>query len=195
MGHGRGCALSQTRGGTSRFVAGRRTNLRNDDRASTPCGYPPSVDRVCRRHPVGAGVVASLARPGGNVTGFSQREYGLGAKSLELLKEVAPRLAYVAVVRDATTTGGAAQFAAIQTAAAAFGIEATTIDAHDNAEIERNIIAFADRGNSGLIVATGAQVQVHRALIITLAARYRLPAIYPSRFDLRARVERRRGIA
>ena len=134
--------------------------------------------------PVGAGVVASLARPGGNVTGFSLREYGLTAKSLELLKQVAPSLAYVAVVRDATTTGGAAQFAAIQTAAPAFGIDATAIDAHDNGEIERNIIEFAGRGNSGLIVATGAQVQVHRELIITLATRYRLPAIYPYRYDI-----------
>jgi putative ABC transport system substrate-binding protein len=139
---------------------------------------------VAATDPVGAGVVASLARPGGNVTGFSQREYGLSAKSLELLKETAPNVTSVAVLRDAGTTGGTAQFAAIQTAASGFGVEAAAIDVRDNGEIERNIVACAARGNCGLIAATGSRVQVHRELIISLAARHRLPTIYPNRDDV-----------
>jgi putative tryptophan/tyrosine transport system substrate-binding protein len=132
--------------------------------------------------PVGGGLVASLARPGGNVTGFSQREFGLGAKSLELLKELAPGLQRVAVIRDSTTTGGVGQFGAIRTASPGLGVELTPIDVHDAGEIERAVAAFARQSNGGLIVTTGALVSVHLNLIIMLAARHRLPTIYPFRY-------------
>jgi ABC-type uncharacterized transport system substrate-binding protein len=132
--------------------------------------------------PVGGGLIASLARPGGNVTGFSVQEFGLRAKSLELLKELAPHLARVVVLRDSTTTGGVAQFAAVQTAAPALGMESTSIDSHDAREIERAVAAFARQPNGGLIVTTGAGGEAHRELIVKLAARQRLPAIYPYRY-------------
>jgi putative tryptophan/tyrosine transport system substrate-binding protein len=132
--------------------------------------------------PVGGGLIASLARPGGNVTGFSVQEFGLRAKSLEFLKELAPRLARVAVLRDSTTTGGVAQFAAVQTAAPALAVELTSIDSHDAREIERAVAAFARQPNGGLIVTTGAGGEAHRELIVKLAARQRLPAIYPYRY-------------
>jgi ABC-type uncharacterized transport system substrate-binding protein len=132
--------------------------------------------------PVGGGLVASLARPGGNVTGFSQQEFGLRAKSLELLKELSPRTTRVAVLRDSTTTGGVAQFAAVQTAAPALGVELTSIDSHVAGEIERTVAAFARQPNGGLIVTAGARGEAHRELIIKLAARHRLPAVYPWRY-------------
>jgi putative tryptophan/tyrosine transport system substrate-binding protein len=132
--------------------------------------------------PVGGGLIASLARPGGNVTGFSIQEFGLRAKSLEFLKEHAPHLARVAVLRDSTTTGGAAQFAAVQAVAPAFRIESTSIDTHDSDEIERAITVFAREPNGGLIVTTGAGAEAHRELIVKLAARHGLPAIYPYRY-------------
>src|SRR5262245_626646 len=102
--------------------------------------------------PVGGGLVASLSHPGGNVTGFSARELGFSAKWLELLKEVAPRILRVVVLRDSTTTGGVGQFAAIQTAAHAFGVELTPIDLHDASEIERAVATFASQPNGGLIM-------------------------------------------
>jgi ABC-type uncharacterized transport system substrate-binding protein len=132
--------------------------------------------------PVGGGLVASLARPGGNVTGFSQQEFGLRAKSLELLKELSPRTARVAVLRDSTTTGGIAQFAAVQTAAPALGVELTSIDVRDAGEIERTVAAFVRQPNGGLIVTAGARGEAHRELIIKLAAGHRLPAVYPWRY-------------
>src|SRR5262249_34518645 len=132
--------------------------------------------------PVGGGLVASLARPGGNVTGFSVQEFGLRAKSLELLKELAPRTARVAVLRDSTTTGGIAQFAAVQTAAPVLGVELTSIDLRDAGEIERIVAESARQANGGLIVTTGAGAEAHRELIIKLAARHRLPTIYPYRY-------------
>jgi putative ABC transport system substrate-binding protein len=131
--------------------------------------------------PVGGGLIASLARPGGNVTGFSVQEFGLRAKSLELLKEIAPRTARVAVLRDSTTTGGIAQFAAVQTAAPALAVELTSIDVRDAGEIERVVAAFARQPNGGLIVTAGARGEAHNELIINLAAQERLPAVYPWR--------------
>jgi putative ABC transport system substrate-binding protein len=132
--------------------------------------------------PVGGGLIASLARPGGNVTGFSVQEFGLRAKSLEVLKELSPRITRAAVLRDSTTTGGVAQFAAVQTAAPALGVELTPIDVRDAGEIERAVTAFARRANSGLILASAAGAELHRKLIIVLAAHHRLPAIYPYRY-------------
>jgi putative ABC transport system substrate-binding protein len=131
--------------------------------------------------PVGGGLVASLAHPGGNVTGFLARELGFSAKWLELLKEVAPRLVRVAVLRDSTTTGEVGQFAAIQTAAPAFGVELTPIDLRDAREIERAVTAFARQPNGGLIMESASRADLHRKLIIALAAQHQLPAIYPLR--------------
>src|SRR5262245_17933546 len=134
--------------------------------------------------PVGGGLVASLAHPGGNVTGFLARELGFSAKWLELLKEVAPRLERVAVLRDSTTTGGVGQFAAIQTAAPAFGVELTPIDLRDAIEIERAVRAFARQPNGGLIMISASRADLHRKLIIALAAQHQLPAIYPVRLQV-----------
>jgi ABC-type uncharacterized transport system substrate-binding protein len=132
--------------------------------------------------PVGGGLIASLARPGGNVTGFSVQEFGLRAKSLELLKELSPRIVRVGVLRDSMTTGGIAQFAAVQTAAPTLGVELTSIDLHDAGEIERTVAAFARQPNGGLIVTAGARGEAHRELIIKLAAGQWLPAVYPWRY-------------
>jgi putative ABC transport system substrate-binding protein len=132
--------------------------------------------------PVGGGLVASLAHPGGNVTGFAQRDFGLSAKSLELLREIAPRFSRAAVLRDSTATGGAGQLGAIQAAAPSFGIELTPIDLRDAGEIEREVTAFARQSNGALFVTSSARATAHRELIISLAARYKLPAVYPFRY-------------
>jgi putative ABC transport system substrate-binding protein len=132
--------------------------------------------------PVGAGLVASLARPGGNITGFTAFEYGMSAKWLELLKEIAPRVTRVAVVRDPGITAGIGQFAAIQVAAPSFGVELTPVDGRDAGEIERAVAAFAQGANGGLIVTASPAIAARRELIMTLAARHRLPAVYPFRY-------------
>ena len=132
--------------------------------------------------PVGSGYVASLARPGGNATGFASTEFGISGKWLELLKEIAPRVTRVAVFRDASTALGIGQLGAIQSAAPAFGMELSPIDVRDAGEIERAVATFARGSNNGLVVAAGPLASLHRELIITLAARHRLPAVYPSRF-------------
>jgi len=133
--------------------------------------------------PVGAGFVASLAQPGGNVTGFTAFEFTLSAKWLELLKDIAPRVTRVAVIRDPTVPGGVGQFAAIQGAAVALGVELVTVDMRSNAEIDRGVTAFARQPNGGLIT-TSPRSAVHRSTIIALAARYRLPAVYPYRYHV-----------
>ena len=136
--------------------------------------------------PVGAGFVKSLARPGGNVTGFSLFEYGLSGKWLELLKEIAPSVTRAAVLREAAVASGVGQYAIIQALAPSLGIELRTIDLHDPGEIERGVLAFAREPNCGLIVVGAPSGVVHRDLIITLAARHRLPAIYPYSFFVTA---------
>jgi putative ABC transport system substrate-binding protein len=128
--------------------------------------------------PVGAGFVESLARPGGNATGFVQFEYGLSAKWLELLKEVAPRTMRAAILRDAALAAGIGQFGAIQSVAPLLGIEVNPISVRDASEIERAVAAFAVSGNGGLIVTGSALTQAHRELINSLAARHKLPAVY-----------------
>src|SRR5262245_34632863 len=133
--------------------------------------------------PVGGGFVGSLARPGGNATGFSAFEYGLSSKWLELLKEIAPRTTQAAVIRDSSNSGGIGQFAAIQAVAPSLGVEVSAVDARDPSEIERAITALAGEPNRGLIV-TSPRSAVNRTQIITLAARYRLPAIYPFRYHV-----------
>jgi putative ABC transport system substrate-binding protein len=132
--------------------------------------------------PVGAGFVESLARPGGNVTGFTVFEYGIGAKWLELLKEIAPHVTRAAVIRDPTIASGIGQWGAIQTAAPSFGVELRPVDVRDASEIERAVAAFARSANGGLIVAASTLAIVHREPIITLAARHKLPAVYANRF-------------
>ena len=132
--------------------------------------------------PVGAGFVASLARPGGNATGFTFFEYGVSGKWLELLKQIAPRVTRAAVLRDSTLMASMGQFAAIQSVAPSFGVELIPIDTRQPDEIEHAVAAFAHGSNGGLIVVSGTTAIVHRDLIITLAARHRLPAVYPFRY-------------
>jgi putative ABC transport system substrate-binding protein len=131
--------------------------------------------------PVGAGFVASVARPGGNATGFMLSEYSTSGKWLELLKEIAPRVTRAAIIRDPTLTATVAQFAAIQSAAASVGVELNPIDMRNTGEIERAVAAFARAPNGGLIVTAGG-TSARRSLIITLAARHKLPAVYPFRY-------------
>jgi putative tryptophan/tyrosine transport system substrate-binding protein len=132
--------------------------------------------------PVGAGFVPSLARPGGNTTGFSVLDYGLSAKWLELLKEVVPGVTRVAVLRDPSSQAGIGQLAAMQAVAPSLGMELTPLDVRDPGEIERGLNEFARAGKGGLIVTSSPSQGVYRKVIITLAARYRLPAIHPFRF-------------
>jgi putative ABC transport system substrate-binding protein len=131
--------------------------------------------------PVGAGYVDSLARPGGNATGFTVFEYGIAAKWLELLKEIAPRVTRAAVLRDSAIAAGPGQFGVIQAAAPSLGVELRVVDMRDAGEIERAIAAFAQGSNNGLIVTGSPAAMFHRDLITTLAARHRLPAVYPHR--------------
>ena len=128
--------------------------------------------------PVGAGYVDSLARPGGNATGFTSFEYGISAKWLELLKQIAPRLTRVAILRDTTIAAGTGQYGAIQSVAPSFGVESSPVNVRDAGEIERAVAAFASAANSGLIVTASAPAVIHRNLIITLAAQHKLPAVY-----------------
>jgi putative ABC transport system substrate-binding protein len=131
--------------------------------------------------PVGVGLVDNLAKPGGNVTGFMTYEYSIGSKWLELLKQLAPSMTRAAVLRDAVVPSGNAQFATIQAVAQSFGVEVSPINVRDAGEIERAIAAFARAPNGGLIVTPNASVSVHRDVIIALAARHKLPAVYPYR--------------
>jgi putative ABC transport system substrate-binding protein len=132
--------------------------------------------------PVGAGYVESLARPGGNATGFVNFEYGISAKWLELLKQIAPGVTRAAVIRDPAISAGLGLFGAIQSVAPSVGVEVSPVDARDAGEIERGVTAFARAPNVGLIVTGSALAVVHRDLIIALAARHKLPAIYFERF-------------
>jgi putative tryptophan/tyrosine transport system substrate-binding protein len=134
--------------------------------------------------PVGAGLVDSLAKPGGNLTGFMLFEYGTTAKWLELLKEIAPDIKRAAVLRDRSNPAGTAQFGTIQAAASSVRVEVSPINVRDASEIERGIAAVARSANGGLIVTGSASAGVNRDLIITLAARHTLPAVYSNRFEV-----------
>jgi len=134
--------------------------------------------------PVGAGFVDTLARPGGNVTGFMNFEYSLSGKWLELLKQIAPSMTRAAVLKDPAFGVGSVQFGAIQAVAQSLGIEVSPINVRDAGEIERAIAAFARSANGALIVTSGISASVHRELIIALAARYKLPAIYSNRANV-----------
>ena len=132
--------------------------------------------------PVGAGVVDSLARPGGNATGFMNFEFSLSGKWLELLKQIAPGVTRVAVLRDPAVGSGTSQFAVIQAVAPSLRVEVNPVNMRDAGEIEHSIEVFARAPNGGLIVTAGGAAQRHRELIITLAARHKLPAVYYERF-------------
>jgi putative ABC transport system substrate-binding protein len=136
--------------------------------------------------PVGAGFVASLARPGGNATGFTNYEYSMSGKWLELLKEIAPGVTRAAVLRDPAVASGIGQFGAVQIVAPSLGVEVSPVDIRDAREIERAVTAFARGSNGGLIVTGSAAAIVHRELIATLAARHSLPAVYPGRYSITA---------
>jgi putative ABC transport system substrate-binding protein len=140
---------------------------------TVPIVFPGFVD------PVGAGVVESLARPGGNATGFMNFEYSMGGKWLELLKQIAPGVTRAAVLRDTTTPSGIAQFGVIQAAAPSLRVEVIPVNMRDAGEIERTVTAFARSPNGGLIATSGGGAATfHRDLIVTLAARHKLPAVY-----------------
>ena len=148
---------------------------------SVPLVFAQSID------PVGAGFIDNLARPGGNVTGFLQFEFDLAGKWLELLKEIAPQVKRVGVLRDpGTTTGGAGQWAVIQAFSRPAGVELSRIDLRSAGEIERDMTAFARSPNGGLIAGVSTVGQIHHELIVSLAARHRLPVIYPYRFFVTA---------
>jgi putative ABC transport system substrate-binding protein len=136
--------------------------------------------------PVGAGFVDSLARPGGNATGFTLFEFGMSGKWLELLKEIVPTLKRVAVLRDAAIGSGTGQLAAIQAVAPTFGVELSPIGVRDAAEIERAVAGFSNIPGGGLIVTASTLALVHRDLIVALAQRYQLPAVYGDRVLVKA---------
>jgi len=139
---------------------------------------------VSTADPVGGGFVSNLARPGGNTTGFALYEYGTSAKWLELLKEIAPTVTRVAVVRDPALVSGTGQLAAIQAVAPSFGVELSPVDVRDAGEIERAIATFARSPNGGLIVTASPAQAAQRKLIITQAAQHRLPAVYGFRYNV-----------
>jgi len=143
---------------------------------TVPVVFPQSID------PVGGGNVASLARPGGNITGFTQFEYSLSGKWLQLLKEIAPGVKRVGVLRSGAGPAGIGQWAVIQAFAELIGMESTPLPFGDANDITRSIAAFERGGNGGLIVSLNAPATIHRQTIIASAARHRLPAIYPFRY-------------
>ena len=132
--------------------------------------------------PVNRGLVASLARPGGNTTGFTQWEFSIAGKWLELLKQIAPNMTRAAVIRDPSETSGVGQFTVIQAMAPSLGVEVSPIDARDVREVERAITSFARDSNGGMIMTPTGNARSHRELIITLAAQHKLPTIYPYRY-------------
>src|SRR3981081_4324101 len=171
------------RGGISRVRPGRHFCWRRYECGGAATGDPHHSD--CVRgltDPVGAGFVESLSRPGGNTTGFTAFEYGISTKWVELLKEIAPRVTRVGVLREQGSSGGIGFWAAMQGAAPSLGMELRPIGARDAPEIERGIAAFARGPNGGMIVPIGGLTITHRDLISTLAARYQLPAVYPFRY-------------
>jgi putative tryptophan/tyrosine transport system substrate-binding protein len=145
-----------------------------------PIVFPIVVD------PVGAGFVESLARPGGNATGFILFEYGLSGKWIELLKEIAPRVTRAAILRDTTIAAGSGQLGAIQSVAPSLGVELNPLGVRDVGEIERAIVSFARASNSGLIVTGSPLALIHRDLIVALAAQHELPAVYYDRLFISA---------
>jgi putative ABC transport system substrate-binding protein len=147
---------------------------------TVPIVFPVAND------PVASGFIDSLARPGGNATGFMSTEYSMGGKWLELLKQIAPSVTRAAVLRDSAVASGAGQFGAIQALAPTLGVEVTPVSTRDAGETERAVAAFARTPNGGLIATGGVAVGFHRDLIVALAARHKLPAVYYGRFFVAA---------
>jgi putative tryptophan/tyrosine transport system substrate-binding protein len=147
---------------------------------TVPIVFAQSID------PVGAGVVASLARPGGNATGFAQFEYSLSGKWAELLKEIVPGLKRIGVLREPANPAGIGQWAIIQAAATAAGMEVSPLGVRDRGEIERGVSSFARGPNGGLVVAVGSSTTLHRGAIIASAAQHQLPAVYAYRYFVTA---------
>jgi putative tryptophan/tyrosine transport system substrate-binding protein len=147
---------------------------------SVPIVFPVVGD------PVGAGIVGSLARPGGNITGFMISEYSMGGKWLELLKEIAPDVTRVAVLRDPTNSAAIAQFGVIQAMALPLRVEVSPIDVRDALEIERAVTAFARSAHGGLIATSSGASALHHALVIALVAKHKLPTVYYERFFVAA---------
>src|SRR5262249_3015409 len=143
---------------------------------SVPIVFAQTID------PVGLGVVDSLSRPGGNITGFTQFDYGIVTKWLELLKDIAPTATRAAVLRDPFDPAGIGQWAAMQSVAPLFGVELSVVNVRYTDAIENGVLRMADAKNSGLLVTASAPANVHRNLILSLAARHRLPTVYPFRF-------------
>ena len=182
LGHNQSCRDSQTRDGTGRAQPGRHFVHRRLDRAAAAAGCTVPIVFPVVNDPLGAGYVESLARPGGNVTGFMLLEYSSGVKWLELLKEIAPNVTRVAVLRDSANPAQTAQFGVIQAVAPMFKVGAIPVDMRDAGEIERAVETFARSPNGGLIVVgSGASIR-YRDLIVALAARHKLPAVYWERF-------------
>jgi ABC-type uncharacterized transport system substrate-binding protein len=166
---------TQTAGLSAPFLASSEGAAGQATR-SVPIVFAQVVDAV------GSGLVASPARPGGNVTGFTVFEYGMSGKWVELLKEIAPGVKRVAVLRDVGSSSGIGQLGAIQSAASSFGLELSLVGMSDAGEIERAVTAFARAANGGVIVTGSTPAIIHRELITTLAARHRLPAVYAFRY-------------
>jgi putative ABC transport system substrate-binding protein len=179
---GRGQCRShpQVRGGTSRTRPGSRPGSGRHGRGGVARGEPPIVF-VNVTDPVGRGYIASLAQPLGNATGFTSFEFGMGGKWLEVIKEIAPRVTRAAVLRDPVITAGIGYLAAIHALAPSIGVQVTPIDVRDTSDLARAVAAFARTPNGGPIVTADPAAIAHREAIITLAARHRLPAVYPYR--------------
>ena len=187
LGHDRCRRDLQARGGIGRARARRHPGPCRHDRGAllqatrtVPVVFPAIGD------PVGAGFVDSLARPGGNATGFISFEYSLSGKWLELLKEIAPSVTRVAVLRNAATPSGPGQFGAIQAVAPSLRVEVNPVNVRDAGEIEGTVAAFGRAPNGGLVVTASPLAQLHRELIVTLAARHKLPAVYFQRLFVAA---------
>jgi putative ABC transport system substrate-binding protein len=155
---------------------GPMTGLLQQATRTTPIVFVNAAD------PVAAGYVASLARPGGNIAGFTQRELGFAAKWLELLKRIAPNLIRAAVIRDPTIVSTVGMVGAIEGVAPSLGVELTLVDSREPETIERGVKGFARGANDGLLVIPSPSAIVHRETIVAIASRYRLPAVYPYRF-------------
>jgi putative ABC transport system substrate-binding protein len=175
---------ARIRGGISRACAGGHPGRGRHVRGAIAASDTYHADGVFVQvsDPVGAGFVANLARPGGNITGFTLFEYGISAKWLELLKEIAPGITRIAVLRDPGNPSGTGQFGAIQAVAGSFRTDLTPVDMRDASDIEATVAAFARGSKGGMIVLPGSLTITHRAQIIALAARHGLPAVYPFRY-------------
>jgi putative tryptophan/tyrosine transport system substrate-binding protein len=176
---------SPTRGGAGCESTRRNPDWWHIDNRPDASGNPHCANRICNRCS-GAGFIDNLARPGGNATGFLLYEYSLAGKWLELLKQIAPTITRVAVVRDSDLVSGTGQFAAIQAVAPSLKVDVVPVNMREAADLERTVAAFARSPNGGLILTGSGLSILHRDQIITLAARHKLPAIYYERFFVSA---------